>query len=62
METSPPNKLQERELVQYISLKVNDKTMLSLFLKNKSVEVRGDNIGVRSSSTTKLGSVPSVSL
>lgn len=48
VETTPPKRLHEEVVPQYTGLKVKDSTMLSLFLKKRSDDIRGDNIGVRS--------------
>jgi hypothetical protein len=47
---------------QSTRLKVIDNTISSSFLKNKSFEINGESMGVKSSSTTKLVGVPSDNL
>lgn len=62
VDTTPPKRLQDEVVPQYTGLQVIDSTMLSLFLKKRSLDIKGDNIGVRSNSATILGSVPSSNL
>ncbi len=60
VETNPPSKLHDKVVPQSTRLKTIDSTILSSFLKNKSVFKIEDNIGVTSISKIILGSVPSV--